>query len=112
MGSTCDTVSLRQQLTGGYPFAMNNVTQDMQFRQSMLKYAQRYGVTRAAIKYKVNRQYIYRWKERYDGTWQSLKERSHRPKHHPNQHTETELKLIMDMRRRNPNDGLVVFWSN
>jgi len=89
---------------------MNNVTQDMQFRQSMLKYAQRYGVTRAAIKYKVNRQYVYRWKRRYDGTWQSLKEQSHRPKHHPNQHTETELKLIMDMRRRNPNDGLVVFW--
>ena len=82
----------------------------MQFRQSLLQYAERYGVTRAAIKYKVNRQYIYRWKRRYDGTWDSLREKSHRPHHHPNQHTPDELKLIADMRRRNPNAGLVVFW--
>ncbi|MCQ4115774.1 DDE-type integrase/transposase/recombinase, partial [Ruminococcus sp. zg-921] len=55
-------------------------------------------------------QYIYRWKKRYDGTLQSLADRSHRPNSHPNQHTESELKLISDMRRRNPNAGLVVFW--
>lgn len=89
---------------------MNKITQDMQFRQSLLKYAGRYGVTKAAIKYKVNRQYVYRWKRRYDGTWNSLKDKSHRPHHHPNQHTSAELKLISDMRRRNPEAGLVVFW--
>ena len=37
-------------------------------------------------------------------------DKSHRPHSHPNQHTEQELKLITDMRRRNPNAGLVVFW--
>ena len=82
----------------------------MRFRQSLLKYSEKYGVTKAAIKYKVNRQYIYRWKRRYDGSIESLRDRSRRPKHHPNQHTEEELKLIKDMRRRNPNAGLVVFW--
>lgn len=82
----------------------------MQFRKSLLNYAERYGVTKAAIKYKVNRQYVYRWKARYDGTWSSLKDRSHRPISHPNQHTSEELRLIKNMRRRNPNDGLVVFW--
>ena len=51
------------------PFVMNKITQDMQFRQSLLKYAKRYGVTKAAIRYKVNRQYVYRWLKRYDGTW-------------------------------------------
>ena len=89
---------------------MNKITQDMQFRQSLLKYAAKYGVTKAAIKYKINRQYVYRWQRRYDGTWESLKDKSHRPNHHPNQHTPAELKLIADMRRRNPNAGLVVFW--
>ena len=89
---------------------MNKITQDMQFRQSLLKYAERYGVTKAAIKYKVNRQYVYRWKRRYDGTWNSLRDKSHRPHYHPNQHTPSELKLISDLRRRNPNAGLVVFW--
>lgn len=75
-----------------------------------MKYAEKYGVTKAAIRYRTNRQYIYRWKKRYDGTLQSLEDRSHRPRSHPNQHTEAELKLIKDMRRRNPNAGLVVFW--
>ena len=89
---------------------MNKITQDMQFRQSLLKYANKYGVTKAAIRYKVNRQYVYRWQRRYDGTWESLKDHSHKPHSHPNQHTEEELKLIRDMRRRNPHAGLVVFW--
>ena len=88
---------------------MNSVTQDMKFRQSLLKYSQKYGVTKAAIKYKTNRQYIYRWLRRYDGTIDSLREKSHRPHHHPNQRTEQELKLIGDMRRRGPNTGLAVF---
>ena len=87
---------------------MNSVTQDMKFRQSLLKYSQKYGVTKAAVKYKTNRQYIYRWLRKYDGTIESLREKSRRPHHHPNQHTEQELKLIRDMRRRNPAAGLVV----
>ena len=82
----------------------------MRFRQSLIKYSEQYGVTKAAIKYKVNRQYIYRWKRRYDGSLESLRERSRRPHHHPKQHTKEELKLISDMRRRNPHAGLVVFW--
>ena len=89
---------------------MNTVTQRMLFRQSLIKYAAKRGVTKAAIRYNVSRQYIYRWKNRYDGTLQSLADQSHRPHSHPNQHTEDELKLIRDMRRRNPHAGLVVFW--
>lgn len=82
----------------------------MRYRQSLIEYSKKKGVTAAAIKYKTNRQYIYRWLRRYDGTLQSLSDRSHRPHSHPNQHTEQELKLISDMRRRNPHAGLVVFW--
>ena len=95
---------------GGTLFAMNKITQTMRYRQALIQYAEKYGVTRAAIRYRTNRQYIYRWKKRYDGTLQSLADRSHRPRSHPNQHTPEELKLIRDMRRRNPNAGLVVFW--
>lgn len=89
---------------------MASITQDMRYRLSLIKYAEKYGVTKAAIRYKTNRQYIYRWKNRYDGTWDSLRNKSRRPHHHPNQHTPEELKLIADMRRRNPKDGLVIFW--
>jgi hypothetical protein len=68
----------------------------MRYRQALIFYADKYGVTKAAIRYKTNRQYIYRSKKRYDGTLQSLADKSHRPHHHPNQHTENELKLIKD----------------
>ena len=81
---------------------MTTITQDMRFRLSLIRYAEKHGVTKAARKYKTNRQYIYRWKNRYDGTWDSLRDRSRRPHHHPDQHTDQELKLIRDMRRRNP----------
>ena len=89
---------------------MNTITQTMRFRQALIEYSLKYGVTKAAIRYKVNRQYVYRWRKRYDGTLQSLCDKSHRPHHHPNQHTAEELKLIDDMRKRNTNAGLVVFW--
>lgn len=37
---------------------------------------------------------VKRWDKRYDGTWQSLKERSHRPHSHPKQHSESEEMII------------------
>ena len=89
---------------------METVTQTMLYRQAIIKYSEKYGVTKAAIRYRTNRQYVYRWKKRYDGTLQSLADKSHRPHHHPNEHTPEEIKLITNMRKRNPNAGLVVFW--
>lgn len=44
----------------------------MRFRQSLLNYAEKHSVTKAAIKYNVNCRYIYRWKRRYNGDIQSL----------------------------------------
>lgn len=89
---------------------MTSITQDMKYRLSLIRYAEKYGVTKAAIKYKTNRQYIYRWKRRFDGSIESLRDRSRRPHSHPNQHTSQEIQLIRNMRRRNPHTGLVTFW--
>lgn len=89
---------------------MATITQDIHFRLSLIRYAEKHGVTKAALTYHVNRQYIYRWKNRFDGSPDSLRYRSRKPHSHPNQHTPAELKLIADMRRRNPHAGLVVFW--
>lgn len=89
---------------------MASITQDMRYRLSLIKYAEKYGVSKATAKYKTNRQYVYRWKRRYDGSIESLRELSRKQHHHPKQHTEAETTLIMNMRRRNPDAGLVVFW--
>lgn len=82
----------------------------MAYRQSLMKYAEKYGVSRASRKYNKSRSYIYCWKARWDGSVESLACQSRRPHSHPNQHTEAELKLIRDMRRRNPSLGLIELW--
>ena len=89
---------------------MTSITQDMRFRQSLMHYAQKYGVSRASRKYNKSRSYIYFWKSRWDGSVESLACQSRRPHSHPNQHTEAELKLIKDMRRRNPKLGMIELW--
>ena len=87
-----------------------SITQDMAYRQSLMKYAEKYGVSRASRKYNKSRSYIYFWRARWDGSAESLACQSRRPHYHPNQHTEAELKLIRDMRRRNPKLGMVELW--
>ena len=90
---------------------MTKITQDMRYRQSVVEYAKRNGVAAASRKYNRHRSYIYFWLGRYDGTLLSLACHSRRPHSHPNAHTPEEIKLITDMRRRNPRMGLCEFWS-
>ncbi len=73
---------------------MSILTQEKYQRQRMVKYAQNHSVTETAIRYKVSRKTVYKWLERYDGTVNSLLDRSHRPKTSPRAHTEQELKQI------------------
>ena len=87
-----------------------SITQDMKYRQSLMKYAEKYGVARASRKYNKSRSYICCWRQRRDGSETSLSCQSRRPHSHPNQHTEAELKLIGDMRRRNPSLGMIELW--
>ena len=47
---------------------MNSITQDMKFRQSLMNYAKKYGVSRASRKYNKSRSYIYFWLKRWDGS--------------------------------------------
>ena len=41
----------------------------------------------------------YDWLYKWDGTWQSLAAKSHRPHSHPKAHTEAEIALIIKIRR-------------
>lgn len=89
---------------------MNSITQDMKFRQSLMKYAEKHGVGRASRKYNKARSYIYFWKSRWDGSVESLATQSRRPHHHPNEHTEEEIALIKRYHRRNPDLELTELW--
>ena len=73
---------------------MNRITQEAKRRQGVVKLAKRKGNSYASKIYGVSLSSVKRWRKRYDGTWQSLKENSHRPHSHPNRHTEQEEDLI------------------
>jgi len=88
----------------------NSITQKLKYKQSVVKFSYEFGVTKAAIKFSENRRTIYRWRERYDGTLQSLADKSRRPKHHPNEHTAEEIKMIKRYKANNKETGLVVLW--
>ena len=58
-------------------------------------------------RYHCSRASLYRWKSMYNGTLESLANKSSRPlSKHPTAHTDEELKHITDLVRRNPHIGL------
>jgi transposase InsO family protein len=92
---------------------MPSITQDMRYLESLMKYTARYGVSKASRKYNQHRSFIYFWRKRWlDSSLdiESLRQRSKRPRLHPNEHTPEEIKLIKDLKRRNPNIGLMDLW--
>ena len=90
---------------------MNSIASEAHFRQRVIRYAEKYGVTAASNRHHRSRQAIYEWKARYDGNWKSLIDRSHRPHSHPKQHTESEKAMIL---RRYPRykDDMILLWDS
>ena len=64
-------------------------------------------------KYHISRTSLYRWNLLYDGTNESLTDKSHKPlSKHPNAHTDEELKWIKDLIKKHKNDNLTLceYW--
>lgn len=62
-------------------------------------------------KYHISSRSLYRWLKRFDGTKESLLDRSSRPKtKHPKAHTEQEILWIKNYIRRNPSITLNELW--
>lgn len=79
---------------------MNMITQKARKKQAVVKYTEKSGKSSASRMYGVSLSSIKRWCKRYDGTWQSLLERSHRPNSHPKRHTAKEEKQIKNSFRK------------
>lgn len=59
-------------------------------------------------RYKISKASLMRWNKRFDGSKESLQNRSHRPKtNHPQSHSEEEIAWIKNCIRRNPNATLI-----
>lgn len=88
---------------------MRSITSEARFRQRVVKYSYKHGVSKASIRHMRSRQAIYEWRAKYDGSWKSMVDKSHRPKSHPNQHTEAEKKMILSHYARNKDDKIVLW---
>lgn len=89
---------------------MNNFISDLKYRHSIIKFAKRFGVTRASDHFNVSRSFIYKLLKRFDGTLDSIKPFSKRPHKSPKESKPDEYELIKNYHRRNPNIGLVILW--
>ena len=62
-------------------------------------------------KYHISRVSLWRWNKKYDGTKESLMDKTHKPKSkHPNAHTNQEIRWIRNYVRRNPRITLCELW--
>ena len=66
-------------------------------------YRNGYPISFVCRRYKISKSSLMRWNRKFDGTKESLIDKSHKPlTPHPNSHTELEIKWIKDFIRRNP----------
>ena len=73
---------------------MNIIAQEARKRQAVVKLSLRKGKSYASRIYGVSLSSVKRWCKRYDGTWRSLAEGSHRPHSNPRRHTAEEEAII------------------
>lgn len=74
---------------------MKKNTQEAAFRQRVLEYQKSgHSVTDTANRYHLSRKTVHKWRNRWDGTRESLEDRSRRPKNSPGKQTAAEIKLV------------------
>lgn len=88
---------------------MISLSSKAHFRQRVIRYSLKNGVTKASDRFRVSRKAIYDWKKKYDGIWKSLIDKSHRPHHHPAEHTKEEYDLIRRYWKKNQDDRIVLW---
>ena len=98
---------------------MNSISQNQRYLPHELKtriyaielYRKGNSSNYVCRKYHISKASLSRWNRKYDGTKESLMDKSHRPlTPHPNAHTEIELKWINNYIRRNPHVTLCELW--
>ena len=91
---------------------MNRITQEAQARQRYLEYFFFFlNATEASIRYTVSRKTLYKWLKRYDGTLQSLVERSRRPHRSPRAHTAEEVRQIRRLAKKHRWEDLILAYQ-
>lgn len=71
-----------------------------------------YSVIHICTKYHISKASLMRWNKSFDGTMESLKDKSRRPHTpHPKAHTNDEITKIQNLIKRNPKIGLTELYT-
>lgn len=98
-----DKILIEQKNLSKGLFAMNNISQNIRYYPHDLNtkfyatklYMSGYPISLVCRKYKISKSSLLRWVKKFDGTKESLIDKSHRPlSKHPNALTDEELKWI------------------
>lgn len=116
---------LRKNYTKGLESLMDNsipqktentkryLPHDIKTKENAVKtYLNNRDIEYTCRKYHISRSSLWRWVKKYDGTKESLEDKSHKPKtRHPKSHTNQEIRWIRNYVRRNPRITLCELWA-
>jgi transposase-like protein len=91
---------------------MDIITQNAYHRQRLVKYFLKHGATKTSIRYKTSRKAVYKWVGRYDGTIESLKDKSRKPHVSPRSQKAEEVKMVKNAWVKDKGGDKLVMWYN
>jgi hypothetical protein len=86
---------------------MDKLTQDAHWRQQMMQYCLNHGLTKTALRYRISRKSVWKWRKRWDGTWHSLLDRKRSPHTSPRKQSPSEEKLVKRYGKKHRDDLLL-----
>ena len=91
---------------------MKRITQEARWRQHVMEYFQKHGNgTKTALRYHISRKTLYKWKNRWDGTPESLCDQSRRPHKTREGHNEHWIRLIRRLCKKHRWTDIIVAYQ-
>ena len=92
---------------------MKKDTQESAFRQRALEYQRNgHSVTDTANRYHISRKTVHKWRNRWDGTRESLEDRSRKPRNSPRKQTEGEIKLVKRQAKKHKWQDIILAYQD
>lgn len=91
---------------------MDRIAQEAHNRQRMMQHYQKnHNATEAARLYHVSRKTVYKWLALWDGTWQSLRDRSRAPHRRPRKQSDEDLRLVKRLAKQHKWEDMLLAYQ-
>lgn len=91
---------------------MGSIAQEVWFRQRVMEYQRKHqNVTETSNRYHLSRKTVHKWIKRWDGTKESLQDRSRAPHHKRPGHTEKDIQLIRRLAKKHHWTDIIVAYQ-